>query len=99
MTGGTSPVPVAVIGAGPAGLAAACALRQLGVAVRVLERAPGPPARLPETLYPSAQAELKRLGVPPPPRVPTAVRFLSADGSVAIRMEIEAPRQMAAVDR
>jgi flavin-dependent dehydrogenase len=67
--------------------------------VRVFERAPGSAARLPETLYPAARAELERLGVALPPSVPTAVRLLSADGSIAIRMEIEAPRQMAAIDR
>jgi flavin-dependent dehydrogenase len=90
---------VAVIGAGPAGLAAALALRGRGVPVQVFERAPGRPARLPETLYDAARSELDRLGVAPPPASASAVRFVSADGAVSVRMEVEAPVRLPTINR
>jgi clorobiocin biosynthesis protein Clo-hal/FADH2-dependent halogenase len=98
MTAENETLPIAVIGAGPAGLAAACALRRAGIVVGVFERAPGPPARLPETLYPAAQEELRRLGVGLPPARPVAVRFVSADGAVSMRIEVETA-QLPAIDR
>ncbi|MBI5368224.1 MAG: FAD-dependent monooxygenase [Planctomycetes bacterium] len=54
---------VLVIGAGPAGAAAACALARVGLAVRVLEKAAFPRPKLcGEFLSPEARAPLARLG-------------------------------------
>lgn len=56
-----------VIGAGPAGLAVAIAARREGLAVRVLDKAPGPPIdkACGEGLMPDGVAALARLGVDP----------------------------------
>ncbi|MET8141079.1 tryptophan 7-halogenase [Sphaerisporangium sp. NPDC005288] len=61
--GGTAPGEVAVIGAGPAGCAAAIALRSAGVAVTLLCGGRDEPVRMGESLPAEARPLLRRLGV------------------------------------
>lgn len=59
-----SPLPTLIIGAGPAGLATACALAQRGVACRVIDRRAGPSARSKANLLnPRTLEALAGLGV------------------------------------
>jgi flavin-dependent dehydrogenase len=55
-------VNVVVVGAGPAGSAAAITLRQQGISVTVVERSPFPRDRPGETLHPGIEPLLERLG-------------------------------------
>lgn len=52
-----------VVGGGPAGAATAISLARLGVAVTVLEGAPGPQRKVGESIPPSANPVLERLGL------------------------------------
>lgn len=56
-----------VVGAGPAGLAVAIAARREGLAVRVVDKAPGPPVdkACGEGLMPDGVAALERMGIAP----------------------------------
>jgi flavin-dependent dehydrogenase len=56
-----------VVGAGPAGLAVAIAARREGLAVRVVDKAPGPPVdkACGEGLMPDGVAALERIGIDP----------------------------------
>lgn len=56
-----------VVGAGPAGLAVAIAARREGLAVRVVDKAPGPPVdkACGEGLMPDGVAALERMGIDP----------------------------------
>ncbi len=54
---------VVIVGAGPAGTAAAITLRQRNLSVLILETAPGPRWRIGETLAPAARPLLQNLGV------------------------------------
>jgi 2-polyprenyl-6-methoxyphenol hydroxylase-like FAD-dependent oxidoreductase len=56
--------PVVIVGAGPCGLAAACALRQQGIGVRLLDSAAGPgPGSRAVLLWPPALEVLRAVGV------------------------------------
>ncbi|TRC87886.1 FAD-dependent oxidoreductase [Mesorhizobium sp. WSM4310] len=57
---------IVVVGAGPAGLAAAIHARQLGLTVTLLERQRFPRHKPGETLHPGAESVLTRLGVSAP---------------------------------
>lgn len=63
MTTAPESFDVAVVGAGPAGAAAAVALRRRGASVVVLESRPGAAWRVGETLPPAARPLLHALGV------------------------------------
>ena len=54
---------VAIVGAGPAGAAAAICCAQLGLDVVILDREPFPRERPGETLHPGVEAPLRQLGV------------------------------------
>ncbi|HEX6203686.1 MAG TPA: NAD(P)/FAD-dependent oxidoreductase [Thermoanaerobaculia bacterium] len=64
MRGGPTP-DLLVVGAGPAGLAVAIAARREGLAVRVLDKAPGPPIdkACGEGVMPDGVAALARMGI------------------------------------
>ncbi|MCP3757231.1 FAD-dependent monooxygenase [Streptomyces sp. TBY4] len=89
---------VVVTGAGPTGLALACALRAAGVAVRVLDKAPGPAVTSRALgLQPRGAEVLDRLGALgdlPERSVPIAHVLTYVDGRPLARLSVGVPTKL-----
>jgi flavin-dependent dehydrogenase len=80
---------VLIVGAGPAGAAAAIALARQGVGAILFEPAAAGGNKLFETLYPDAEALLDTLGLCPPEKKPLSVSYVGQDGDAKLKLSLD----------